>query len=144
MEDFYYNTIYEANAADYPNNFITFFTMEKDSEGLMLLKCFYYAFTSLTTVGLGDFRPVSSVEQGFCGLMLFSGVLVFSYIMGEYINLLEQYKDSQLEYDEGDHLKLFFGVLAHFNNNVVIEYDFQKAMEDYFSHRWVSSRTLAF
>ena len=56
--------------------------------------------------------------------MLFSGVLVFSYIMGEYISLLEQYKDSQLEYDEGDRLKLFFGVLKHFNNNVVVEYDF--------------------
>jgi hypothetical protein len=68
--------------------------MEKDGEGLIILKCFYYAFTSLTTVGLGDFRPVSSVEQAFCGLMLFSGVLVFSYIMGEYINLLELYKSS--------------------------------------------------
>jgi hypothetical protein len=118
--------------------------MEHNSEGLTILKCFYYAFTSLTTVGLGDFRPVSSAEQGLCGFMLFSGVLVFSYIMGEYINLLEQYKISNYEHDEGDHLKLFFGVLKHFNNNVEIDYKFQKAYEDYFSYRWVSDKNIAF
>jgi len=93
VEDFYYGTLYENDAQEYsggyPNNFIPFFNMHNDEEGLIILKCFYYAFTSLTTVGLGDFRPISTVEYGFCGFMLFSGVLVFSYIMGEYINLLE-------------------------------------------------------
>ena len=54
--------------------------------------------------------------------MLLIGVLVFSYIMGEYIALLEKYKNSQTEYDEGDKLKLFFGVLKHFNENEIIDF----------------------
>ncbi len=58
--------------------------------------------------------------------MLLIGVLVFSYIMGEYIELLEKYKNSQREYDEGDKLKLFFGVLKHFNDNEVIDFKIQQ------------------
>ena len=59
-----------------------YFGMTEDSDALVFLKVYYYAFTSLTTVGLGDLRPISEIEQLFCGFMLFSGVLVFSYIMG--------------------------------------------------------------
>ena len=81
---------------------------------------YYYAFTSLTTVGLGDLRPISATEQLFCAFMLFFGVLIFSYIMGQYIELLDRYKASQEEYDEGDKLILFIGVLKHFNENVDI------------------------
>ena len=38
----------------------------------------------------------------FCALLLLSGVLIFSYIMNEYIGLLAQYKESKEEYEEGD------------------------------------------
>lgn len=68
--------------------------MVYNNDSLVFLKVYYYAFTSLTTVGLGDLRPVSEIEQLFCGLMLFSGVLVFSFIMNEYIELLDKYKAS--------------------------------------------------
>lgn len=69
-------------------------------------------------------RAVSTTERAFCGMMLFTGVLVFSYITGEYIELLDRYKKNQHEYDEGDKLKLFFGVLYHFNNNCDIKNEF--------------------
>ena len=49
--------------------------------------------------------------------MILFGVLIFSYIMNEYIALLEQFKESKQEYNEGDELKLFFGVLRKFNDN---------------------------
>jgi len=37
--------------------------------------------------------------------------------MGEYGALLEEYKLSNQEYEEGDKLKLFFGVMRKFNHN---------------------------
>ena len=53
-----------------------YFGMTDESDTLVFLKVYYYAFTSLTTVGLGDLRPVSELEQLFCGFMLVSGVPV--------------------------------------------------------------------
>ena len=91
---------------------------------LRFLKLFYFAFTSLTTVGFGDFHPKSNIERLFCAFMILFGVLIFSYIMNEYIALLEQFKESKQEYNEGDELKLFFGVLRKFNDNENITLQF--------------------
>lgn len=88
------------------------------------LDIFYFAFTSLTTVGFGDFHPISSLEQLLCGFMLLFGVLIFSYIMNEYIALLDSYKEHTKEFDEHDQLRLFFGVLSNFNENEAIEINF--------------------
>ena len=49
----------------------------------------YYAFTSLTTVGLGDLHPRSNLERLFVTVMLVLGVTVFSYVMKEYIKMLK-------------------------------------------------------
>ena len=56
--------------------------------------------------------------------MLLFGVLVFSYIMGEYITLLDSYKQLHKDFDEGDRLRLFFGVLRNFNENESINREF--------------------
>jgi hypothetical protein len=49
----------------------------------------YYAFTSLSTVGFGDYNPRSDFERIFIALMLLFGVAIFSYIMGNFIEILE-------------------------------------------------------
>jgi hypothetical protein len=45
----------------------------------------YFAFTSLSTVGFGDFHPRSNYERLFCALILLFGVALFSMIMGDFI-----------------------------------------------------------
>ena len=42
----------------------------------------YFAFTSLSTVGFGDFHPRSCVERLFIAFVLLGGVSIFSFIMG--------------------------------------------------------------
>ena len=76
--------------------------------------------------------------------MIFYGVLIFSYIMGEYIALLESYKQHHEEFDEGDQLRMFLGVLKHFNNNEEIDIKLRKQIEEFFSYRWVNHKNLAF
>jgi len=49
----------------------------------------YYSFTSLTTVGFGDYNPRSEFERIFCAMILLFGVAIFSYIMGNFIEILE-------------------------------------------------------
>jgi len=48
----------------------------------------YYSFTTLSTIGFGDYHPRSDEERIIivCGLM--SGVIIFSYFMGVFIEIL--------------------------------------------------------
>ena len=53
----------------------------------------YFAFTSLSTVGFGDYYPVSDSERLFASLLLLSGVAMFSYILESFmaqINLVKK------------------------------------------------------
>ena len=54
------------------------------------LKVVYFAFTSLSSVGLGDLHPKSDIERLLTAFILLFGVAIFSYIMG---NLLEIFKN---------------------------------------------------
>jgi hypothetical protein len=42
----------------------------------------YFAFTTLTTIGLGDLYPVSDIERLVGAFLLLIGVATFSIIMG--------------------------------------------------------------
>lgn len=64
--------------------------------------------------------------------------------MGEYIALLEGYKEHNKEFDEGDGLRKFLGVLKHFNSNEEMDFDFKKRIEEFFVYRWENDKNLAF
>lgn len=55
------------------------------NKGLLAI---YYAFTSLSTVGFGDYNPKSNIERVLCAFILMFGVSIFSYIMGIFIEIL--------------------------------------------------------
>jgi hypothetical protein len=61
-------------------------------------------FTTLTTVGLGDYYPVGDIERLFGIPMMFFGVMIFSYVMGVYAEILEKFNDIHREFDEGNGL----------------------------------------
>ena len=44
-------------------------------------------------------------------MILLFGVAIFSYIMGNFIEILEQIKQLDEELDDGDNLTRFFGLL---------------------------------
>jgi hypothetical protein len=49
----------------------------------------YFAFTSLATVGFGDYCPRSDFERCLGAIMLLFGVAIFSMCMGNFIEMLE-------------------------------------------------------
>lgn len=49
---------------------------------------FYFALTTLSTVGYGDFYPVSNLERTLAIIIMVSGVGFFSYIMGNFIDIV--------------------------------------------------------
>jgi hypothetical protein len=50
------------------------------------LVAMYFGFTSLSTVGLGDFYPVNSTERLVGSFVLLVGVAAFSYVTGVLYN----------------------------------------------------------
>ena len=44
-----------------------------------MLGMIYFTFTSLSTVGFGDFYPVADEERIFCSFLLLFGVAIFAY-----------------------------------------------------------------
>ena len=48
----------------------------------------YFAFTSLSTVGFGDYTPKSDPERVVGSIMLLFGVAIFSVIMGKFIEMV--------------------------------------------------------
>lgn len=64
----------------------------------------YFAFTSLSTVGFGDYHPRSNVERVTGAFILLFGVAIFSYIMGNFIEILGDYQNLNADLDDGDNL----------------------------------------
>jgi len=95
--------------------FIEYYDIESFSDFHTTIILIYYAFTSLSTVGFGDYNPRSDFERLFISVMLVSGVAIFSYIMGVFIDILSQYEIMTKDIDDHENLSKFFGMIKHFN-----------------------------
>ena len=81
----------------------------------------YFAMTSLTTVGFGDYYPKNDHERLVGAFVLLTGVASFSYILGELLANIEQMR--MTEQYEGD-LDRFLSVLRFYNNNMPVDKKF--------------------
>ena len=103
----------------------------------------YFIFTTLSTVGFGDFNPRSNVERLILAFGMLLGVAIFSLIMGEFIAMLESVKDLQAEYEEGERLAIFFGVQTTFNRGDIIKVELKKEIEKFFDYKWIKEKNHA-
>ena len=76
---------------------------------------YYFAWTTLSTVGFGDFRPYSNIERFFMSITFLAGVSVFSYIIGELLETFDKTKSLFEENEDADNLSKFNGLLTKFN-----------------------------
>lgn len=86
---------------DVYNAYVTFYTydlyqLQDDDPGFSpqksLVKMWYYGITTLSTIGFGDFSPKSTLEKFLISIVMMFGVSIFSYIMGNFIEILINYK----------------------------------------------------
>lgn len=96
----------------------------------------YWAFTTLSTVGFGDQYPSNEIEKAACIPIFIGGVMVFSYYMGNFSEILLKFWIINDELEEGEKLDKFMGVLKNFNGDVCVDISFKKRIWDYFSYRW--------
>jgi hypothetical protein len=96
----------------------------------------YFSFTSLSTVGFGDLHPLNGYERALTALVLLFGVAVFSIVMGNFIEISDSFLSMNQEFDDGDNLSKFFGLLKKFNKGQSIQLEMKNNMEEFFDHRW--------
>ena len=58
----------------------------------------YFGMTTLSTVGFGDFYPVSNAERMMGCVMFLIGVTTFSFIFNSYMNMLEKLYNQEKDF----------------------------------------------
>jgi len=71
----------------------------------------YFSFTSLSTVGFGDYYPQTDEERLLAAVILLFGNMIFSLVMELFLEILNEWKELENDLDEGDQLSKFFGLI---------------------------------
>tara|TARA_B110000285_G_scaffold232622_2_gene304092 strand:- start:279 stop:611 length:333 start_codon:yes stop_codon:yes gene_type:complete len=103
----------------------------------------YYSFTSLSTIGLGDFNPRSNLERLVCSFLLLFGVAIFSYIIGTLMEIIDKYNSFNTEPGDAEALELnrFISTWEHlFNHGKPICEKSVKEIRNHFSYRWENDK----
>ena len=69
----------------------------------------------MSTVGFGDYYPVSDFERLVWAFLMLCGVATFSYFQGELHAMLAQLETLYRGFNEDNELVKFFGLLRYFN-----------------------------
>ena len=90
----------------------------------------------MSTVGFGDLVPQSDFERMFTAFVLFFGVAIFTYILDEFVNILESYQTVIKDTDEYELLARFIGILKHYNKGKSLDSKFKSNVEEFFGYKW--------
>lgn len=144
---------YWTSLTDVYNEEYTFYTFEDfrfiedngqtPSNVSALIKVWYYAITTLSTIGYGDFRPVSVYEKVLGAFILLFGVAIFSYIIGTFTELLMDYRSLE-RFSDHKNLTKWIALLSKYNNGVALRRSLIIQIEEFMSYYWDENRLLAF
>lgn len=95
----------------------------------MLIKLVYFSFTSLSTVGFGDFNPKSDAERLLCAFILMLGVAIFTMIMGNFSSILTEITLMNADLGDMEGLARFLNILKQKNNGVPLPKKFTNKIE---------------
>ena len=97
-------------------SFISKYIDNEDSDYNRIVLMLYFALTTLSTVGYGDYHPVSQSEMVLTCVVMLGGVAFFSYIMGNFIEILSNYEAKMGTFDKTDDLNEWIISLERFTN----------------------------
>lgn len=108
-----------------------------------LIKVWYFAITTLSTIGFGDFSPKSVMEKLLGSFILLFGVVVFSIIMSKLIDILVSFKSIDQQGAHKD-LSKWIAMLSKYNGGHPINKNIITEIEDFFDFYWKSNKMKAF
>jgi hypothetical protein len=73
-----------------------------------LLSYVYFSFTTLSSVGFGDYHPISTSEKVFMIFILYSGNFLFGLVIGNFNEIMNSARKIVESFEEQDSLQVFF------------------------------------
>lgn len=103
---------------------------------------FYYAITTLSTIGFGDFSPKSTTEKLLGAVILMLGVAVFSIIMNKLMSIIVDFRSIDKVGNHRD-LSKWIAMLSKFNGGQPLSKEIISRIEDFFEYYWTNNRLVA-
>lgn len=100
----------------------------------------YFSMTTLSTCGFGDITPQSNIEKVTGVLVMFSGVGFFSYIMGNFISIIQEMGTDFSSYDRTFELNNWMKLLTRFRNNQPLPARLMRQIHTHYKHYWLHNR----
>lgn len=94
-------------------------------ESIQFVRFIYYALTTLSTIGYGDFLPKTIKEKMLVSAIIFVCVIIFSLIVNQLISVLKDFKkikEGRQDQKQRD-LGQWIGLLAYINKGIPINKD---------------------
>jgi hypothetical protein len=125
----------------FTNNFIDTYNLDNKELYERLIVSSYFAITTLTTVGYGDFTPQNNLERLFSVFIMLLGVAMFSYVMGNFTNLVASNEMNQnSRVGKITELQKWYGLLNSYSKNKLFPPSFINTIDKHYSNLWGSDR----
>ena len=106
----------------------------------MVIISLYFALTTLSTVGYGDITPISRIERVTAVIVMMCGVAFFSYIMGNFIEIISNIHSKMGGVDRSQELEYWITSLSRFTNYQPLPKSLHLRIEKDFNFAWLNDR----
>ncbi|OMJ65308.1 hypothetical protein SteCoe_38517 [Stentor coeruleus] len=121
-----------------PNDFKLNFNLELDKPYKRFIKTWYYIFTTLVTVGYGDFYATNTYEMCLAILILLAGPTWFAFTMGNAIQIINELASLTSESSTKNDFNIWISNIT--KDKGVIPKNIKIPMIDHFSYYWRHDR----
>jgi CRP-like cAMP-binding protein len=119
-------------------NFLKYFEIHEKPKNEQVLVIFYFIFTTLTTVGYGDYLAKNSEEMGLCILMMLVGSAWLALTMSKVISFVKEFEKIGKPKDNLRELTVFIHNLEHIHGPMTS--DLKSKLFKHFQYFWKNDR----
>lgn len=119
-------------------NFIDYFNLEEEEVSKKIIKTWYYIFTTLATIGFGDFYAVNRYEMALSFIILIVGSTYFAFVMGDTIAICNLLGDLDGEAKKRITLEMWIGFIER--EYKVIPLSLKEKISLHYSNFWKNDR----
>jgi CRP-like cAMP-binding protein len=123
-----------------PTTFYNKYSLSDYPDHRKLIMCCYFALTTLATVGYGDLTPQSNLEKIIGILIMILGIALFSYIMGNFNDVLTNYDKQMGIVDKSADLQVWMTSLSKFTANQPLPRELVAKIDEHFKFFWKNDR----